>query len=46
LLTLQAGVPAFTKNAVDRQCGHVLGHPARQKIDAPMPFQEISGCAA
>ena len=46
LLTLQAGAPAFTKNAVDRQGGNVLGHSACQKLDAPLPLQEIPGCAA
>ena len=46
LLSLQAGAPAFAKNAVDRQCGDVLGRPACQKIEAPLPFQEIPGCAA
>ena len=45
-LALHAGAPALTKNAVDRQRGDMLGHPARQKIDAPLPFQEIPGCAA
>ena len=46
LLSLQAGAPAFTKNAIDRQCGDVLGRPASQKIDAPLPLKEIPGCAA
>jgi len=46
LLTLQAGAPALPKNAVDRQCGDVLGRPACQKIKAPLPFQKIPGCDA
>jgi hypothetical protein len=46
LLTLQAGAPTPTKNAVDRQRGDVLGHPACQKINTPLPFQEIPGCDA
>ena len=46
LLSLQAGAPTFAKNAVDRQRGDVLGRPACQKIDAPLPLQKIPGCAA
>ena len=46
LLSLQSGTPALTRNTVDRQRGDVLGRPACQKIDAPLPLQKIPGCAA
>jgi hypothetical protein len=46
LLMLEAGTPSPPKNAVDRQCGDVFSRSACQKINTPLPLQEIPSCAA